>query len=222
MEQAVILPGRVRQVASLLRGKNADERLRQRGLRPVRLPGHGRRSSSQSSVHSDRQSVRQVKAQVRRPAGDSPGRPPEPSIVVTYIIRRLIGAVAACCSSSASSRSRSSSWCPGWPGATPETLAARYVGRDRRRRDRRATAADGSASTTRSPCSTGAGSRASSSAPDYDYGPSGRALPGAVLRLLVHQPAAGLARPARPAAGDALAGHRRGRHLAGLRRRAPA
>ncbi len=46
-----------------------------------------------------------------------------------------------------------------------------------------------------------------------------RALPGAVPRLLVHHAGAGLAGHHQPVAGDALAGRRRGPHLAGRRRR---
>ena len=46
-----------------------------------------------------------------------------------------------------------------------------------------------------------------------------RALPGALPRVLVHQPEPGAARPARPAAGDALAGRGRGGAVAGGRRR---
>ena len=53
---------------------------------------------------------------------------------------------------------------------------------------------------------------------DYNTGPDHRALPRAVPRLLVHQPEPGVARSARPTAGDAVArGGRRGA-LAGRRR----
>ena len=54
---------------------------------------------------------------------------------------------------------------------------------------------------------------------DYNTGPASTHCPAPVPRLLLQDRPAGLAGPARPAPVTALAGHRCGRHLAGLRRR---
>ena len=57
-------------------------------------------------------------------------------------------------------------------GATPETLAARYVGRAATAETVHLTAQNGSGSSTRYPCSTGTGSRASLSVPATTMAPA--------------------------------------------------
>ena len=71
MEDAVILPGRLRQGAAL-RGKNLTNVFVNDGVRLVRLPGHGRQAVGPLSVRPHR---RQVKAQVAGPPIRRAGHP---------------------------------------------------------------------------------------------------------------------------------------------------
>ena len=110
---------------------------------------------------------------------------------------------------------------PRLAGATPETWRPATSAAPRTRRRSRAIA-EQLGFYDPSTCSTAGSCKGIVVGADYDNGPTTVALPGAVPRLLVPHPAPGLARPARPAAGHALAGRRRRDPLAGRRRRASA
>ena len=114
-------------------------------------------------------------------------RPPQPAHVVTYIVRRLIAAVVLLLDRHARSRSRSSSWCPRLAGATADDLASRYVGKTAGRGDDPRDRGHSSASPTRlRPVrALREGHRRRRG---LQHRPERRALPGAVPRLLVHQP----------------------------------
>ena len=188
MEEAVVLPGVYAKALLTLRGKNADQRLRQRGVRHVRLPGDGRRSST--TPRSPTRQVRQVKAAGGRPARIDPG--PAGRRSRTPWSPTSSGAWSArwcCCSSSAWSRSRSSSWCPRLAGAAPETWPpATSAGPPTRRRPSRLTA---ERLGFNDPIYVQYGRLVKGIfvGADYDYGAGVGALPGALLRLLVHHPA---------------------------------
>ena len=195
MEEAVILPG-VYAKACTIRAKSADQRLRQRGLQHVRLPGAGRRSST--IAHHPSQTTRQVKAQAAGPAGMTRGRPPEPDTCDHLHHPASDRAPSCCSSSSAPSPSRSSSWSRGSPARrrrrsppatsagppTPETVtlvaeqarllrpdlgAVRPLGQGHLRRRRRTTTAPAS-STARRPASATPSSPSSRSGPTCSTG----------------------------------------------------
>ena len=124
-----------------------------------------------------------------RPAGEPARARFEPNNVVACIIRRLLAALALFVLS-ASSRSRSSIWsalgriATGDPGET--------VRGARRHRPTGHSSRTSLASTTRSACSTAAGSKPSSWARTTTWAGS-RGLPGPLLRLFLHHAPAGLA-----------------------------
>ena len=135
--------------------------------------------------------------------GTSPGRPPQPTHVVTIHHPAADRRGAAAVHRQRRSRSRSSSWCPGSAGATSETSPPRYVGRTASAEQVHATA-EQLGFTDPLSVQYGRFVKGIVRRRGLQLRPGDRALPGAVLRLLVHQPGAGLAGPARPAAGDAL------------------
>ena len=115
------------------------------------------------------------------------------------------------------SPSRSSSWSRGWPGATVggpgvALRRARPAAPSRSRRSRRS-----SASPTRSSSSTAGSCKGIVAGADYDIGPAIEHCPAPCFGYSFINQNPVLARPARPAAGDALAGDRGGGALAGRR-----
>ena len=148
-----------------------------------------------------------------------PGRPPAPTRVIAYIIRRLLARRRAAVRRQRRSRSRSSSWCPGWPARRRRPgLALRR--QDRRRRSTiHAMAREARLHRPDATSSTAGSSRASSSAPTSTPAPTIEHCPAPCLgySFITQNPV--LARAARPAAGHALARRRRRGALAGRRRR---
>ena len=135
-------------------------------------------------------------------AGSPTGEPATAAdSVVTYIIRRLIGAVLMLFVVSVVTFSIFFV-VPRLAGSSPETLAARYVGKTA---NQAAVEAATAAPRLQRPDPgavrpVGQGDRGRGR---LRLRAGGRALPGALLRLLLHHPAAGLERPDGPAAGDA-------------------
>ena len=120
--------------------------------------------------------------------------------MVTYIIRRLIAAVGLLFVVSAITFSIFY-LVPRLAGATPETLATRYVGRTATAETVKLTA-ENLGFYDPIVVQYGHWAKGIFVGAELRHGRRGRALPGALPGLLVHHPAAGLAGPARPSAGD--------------------
>ena len=217
----MIYPG-VYAKSLLLRSKNATNIFVNRRIRRVRLPGDGRSSSSTRTEPVTQDSTAQrtepVKANGARAGGGArPGhRMPKEvtcsptscdgcsgAVVLLIVLSMVTFAIFYLV--------------PRLGGATPETLAARYVGR--------AATAETVHLTAERLGLLRPGTRAVLA---LAQGHLRRrrlrlrrrrgALPGALPRLLLHHPAAGVARAARPRPGHHLARRRGGADLAGRRR----
>ena len=194
-----------------------DERLRQpTALRHVRLP------------RARRQAVARHVTAPKVGEGDG-GRPRLTAaaghrgrrIVVTYIIRRLIAAVVLLLVVSMVTFAIFF-LVPRLAGATADDLAVALRRQDRRPRRRSTRSAEQLGLHRPVWVQYGRFVKGIVVGADYNTGPDDGALPGALPRLLVHQPEPGAARPARPAPGHALARRRRRGPLAGRRGRASA
>ena len=132
-----------------------------------------------------------------------PGRPPTPSSVVAYIIRRLIATVGLLFVVSVITFSIFY-LVPRIAGSSPETLATRYVGRTATEETVKDVAEtlgfyDPIVRAVRQ-LGQGPGGRGR-----LRHGRRGRALPAAVPRLLLHHPPAGRPRAGGPGTRDVLA-----------------
>ena len=151
-----------------------------------------------------------------RPHDRRPPRPP--TTVIDYIIRRLHRRSDPALHRQRRRPSRSSSWCPGSAARPPTTWRRATSARARAQAQIHATA-EKLGFTDPIYVQYGRFVKGICRRRRLQHRADDRALPGAVPRLLVHHPEPGAARPARPAAGDALARRRRRGALAGRRRR---